>query len=340
MKIIFFEIQDEDKHTIQSLIENNTDLQNNEIVFSPERLTSLSVSLAKNADIIGVFVNSLVTKEHMDAMPNLKLILAMSTGFDNIDTSYAKTKNIAVYNVPGYGSRTVAEFTFALILGLSRKICAAYRQVKDEQNFSISSFEGFNLQGKTLGIIGTGRIGQNVAKIAKGFEMNIICYDAFENKDAAKEIDFTYAPLPEVLASSDIITLHVPYNKDTHHLINKKNLSSVKQGAYIINTSRGEVAETEALIEGLNSQKISGIGIDVLEGEKNLTDEWHLIASEHETEEQLKMLALDHALINHPRVIYTPHIAFFTKEAKKEIVTTTIQNIVSFLQNIPQNKIL
>lgn len=339
MKIIFYEIQEEDKKSIESLIASTKELQQCEIVYSPERLTSLSLPLAHDADIVGVFVNSPITQEHMDAMPNLKLIVTMSTGFDHIDTAYAKTKNIAVCNVPGYGSRTVAEFTFALILGLSRKLCAAYRQVKDQQNFSISPFEGFNLQGKTLGIIGTGRIGQNVAKIAKGFEMNIICYDAFENKEAAKEIGFTYMPLIELLSSSDIITIHVPYNKDTHHLIHKQNITSVKQGACIINTARGEVIETEALIEGLHAQRLSGVGIDVLEGEKNLTDEWHLIASEHETETQLKMLALDHALIKHPRVIYTPHIAFFTKEAKKEIVTTTIENISSFLNNIEKNRV-
>ncbi len=340
MKIIFYEKTTEDEAGLRELISGNDALKGAEVEFVSGKIDESNIALAHNADVLGVFVNSEVRQAQIDQLPNLKLIVTLSTGFDHIDIGYAKSKNITVCNVPGYGSRTVAEFTFALMLGLTRKAFAAYRQVKDNHDFSIANFEGFNLQGKTLGIVGTGRIGQNVAKIAKGFEMNLLAFDAFPNETAAAEIGFKYVSLDELLSSSDIVTLHVPYNKDTHHLINSTNIVKFKKGSILINTSRGEVAETDALLHGLDQEILSGLGIDVIEGERALIDEWKILAGGKETPEQQRILAEDNALINHPKVVYTPHIAFYTKEAKREILQTTVSNIEGFVGGKSQNVIL
>lgn len=339
MTITFFEATPEDESIITNLVSAQEGLKGAEIIFVPEVLSPSNIAKAKDAEVLGVFIHSAVTKEVIEQLPKLKLIVTLSTGFDHIDTAYAKTKNIAVANVPAYGSRTVAEFTFALMLGLSRKTFAAYRQVKDTHNFTIEPFEGFNLQGKTLGIIGTGRIGQNVAQIAQGFGMHLLAFDAFPNEEAAKKFNFAYVPLNTLLNQSDVITLHVPYNKDTHYLLNLKNISQCKRGAFLINTSRGEVIETQALVEALDNGTLEGVGIDVIEGEKQLIDEWHLAVKSSETAEHLKTLLQDHVLIDHPKVAYTPHIAFFSKEAKHEILNTTVENIVGFVGGTLRNQI-
>lgn len=335
MKIVFCGLNLEDKTAFEKMFQEHESLNAAEVVFLDKPFSENNFSVAQDADVLAVFVNSEVRQKHIDQMLNLKLILTMSTGFDHVDFAYAATKKIAVCNVPAYGSRTVAEFTFALILGLSRKTLHAYRQVKNTHNYNIEELEGFNLQGKTLGIVGTGRIGQNVAAIARGFELNVIAYDAFENPEAAEKYNFKYTSLENLLANSDIVTLHVPYNKDTHHLINKNNISKIKKGALLINTSRGEVLETESLLMAIKEKMISGAGLDVLEGERMLADEIHVL--EHTNQEQLKTLIEDHILIDMPEVAYTPHVAFFTKEAKKEIATTTFKNLEAFLKNSPQN---
>ena len=339
MKIVFFEANEGDQATLASLIKTNQLLAGAEVTFIKEKLSGENLTQAREAEVLGVFINSLIKQEQIDQLPHLKMIVTMSTGFDHIDTAYAQSKNIVVANVPAYGSRTVAEFTFALMLGLSRKAFAAYRQVKDQQDFSISNYEGFNLQGKTLGIIGTGRIGQNVAEIAKGFGMKMLAYDTFPNVEASARLGFVYTCLEVLLSQSDVVTLHVPYNPQTHHLLNSENIFKIKPGALLINTSRGEVVETESLITALDQNLLAGVGIDVLEGERQLIDEWHLVASGSETQAQLKTLVIDHALINHPKVAYTPHIAFFTKEAKHEILSTTVDDIASFAAGAPKNTV-
>ena len=200
--------------------------------------------------------------------------------------------------------------------------------------------EGFDLTGKTLGVIGTGKIGKNVVKIAKGFGMNVIAYDLFPNLTFAKENDFTYKNLPEVLIESDIVTLHTPYNKENHHLINKENISMMKKGVYFINTARGELVDTNALVWGLQEKIIAGAGLDVLEGEHELKEEVEIFHSPAKMKslrlEDYKMLLEDHVLMNMPNVIITPHIAFYTKEAVEEILKVTVLNIKGFISGSPQ----
>lgn len=337
MKIVFYETNEKDKQGLIDLLKSYPDVKAEYIA---DKLSAENIKT--DVEVISVFVGSEVKKQQIDGMPNLKLIATRSTGFDHVDVNYAKTKNITVCNVPAYGSRTVAEFAFALILSLSRKLFVAADQIKEGKGFDYQAFEGFNLQGKTIGIVGTGRIGLNAARIAKGFDMNILGFDVFPNEQKAKDYGFKYVALDELLANADVISLHVPYSKETHHLINKDNIKKVKKGALLINTSRGEVVDTEALLMALKAGVLGGAGLDVLEGERELKDETALLADNdpnHPSVEELKILIEDHALINMPNVIITPHIAFFSAEAKQEILKITVENITNFLHGQTTNPI-
>ncbi len=331
MKIIFFETTEEEKKVLPGLLEGL------DAVFLKEKLTLQNVGLAAEAEIVSVFVNSEISKEIIDLLPKAKLFATRSTGYDHVDISYAKEKGIAVCNIPSYGSKTVAEFAFALMLDLSRKISKASNQLRENASFDISNFRGFDLNGKTLGVVGTGRIGKNVIKIANCFGMKIAAYDVFPDAKFAEENNFKYLSLDEVLAESDIVTLHTPYNKETYHLINKKNISLFKNGAYLINTARGEIVETEALIDALKDGRLAGAGIDVLEGERKLKEEKKLLSSGGLSADHLKLIAQNHELINMTNVIVTPHIAFFSAEAEAEIVRSAADNIGSFVKGNPQN---
>ena len=318
MKITFFETRPEEESLVSPLLKE-------ECVFVKDKLTIQNIDLAKDTNIISIFINSKIDKEIIDSLPNLKLITTRSTGFDHIDTLYAKEKNIKVANVPSYGSETVAEFTFALILSLSRKIFEAKTSVIEKQRFDITNLQGFDLNGKTLGVIGTGRIGQNIIKIASAFGMKILASDIKPNAELATKFDFKYTDIETLLKNSDIVTLHVPYFSENKHLINSSNISLMKESAYLINTARGELIETQALLKALSSKKIAGAGLDVLEAER-------------ETKEGSELLE-NHTLINMPNVLITPHIAFFSREACTEISKTTVQNIKSFIDGNTENLI-
>lgn len=331
MKTIFFESTAEDKINYQKSV--------SDAVFYEEKLTLANIDKALDADILCVFINSEIKKEIIDALPNLKYIVTRSTGYDHIDGAYAKEKNISVSNIPSYGSNTVAEFTFGLILNLSRKIFQASHQIKEGSHFELSKLKGFDLNGKTLGVVGTGRIGKNVIHMAKGFNMNILAYDLFPNAEYATEQNIKYVTLDELLSNSDIITMHAPYTKENHHMINKENIIKIKKGAYIVNTARGELIDTEALLLGIQSGILSGVGLDVLEGERELKEEFHLKYSDEHNNINYKTLLENHVLINIPEVIITPHVAFYTEEAENEIVNTTVENIKSFEQGQIKNTI-
>ncbi|HUD02460.1 MAG TPA: NAD(P)-dependent oxidoreductase [Candidatus Paceibacterota bacterium] len=289
------------------------------------------------AEMLCTFVNGHVDAAVFDKYPKLKLIATRSTGFDHIDLAEAKARGIAVASVPSYGVNTVAEFAFALILALSRRVCEAHEQVSETGSFSQERLTGFDLQGKTIGIVGGGHIGMYAIKIANGFGMRVVVFDAHRDEALAKNNNFSYATLEELLAESDIITLHVPYNEHTHHLINLQNISLIKKGAYLINTARGAVVETEAIIAALKSGTLAGAGLDVLEEEGDMSDELALLSGPHPKEEELKVVLENHYLINHPRVIITPHIAFDTNEAVRRILDTTIENIAGFEKGEPKN---
>lgn len=333
MKITFFEVPKGEQIIFTNL------LTGFEISFFEEELNEENAHLAKDADIVSLFVNSEVSKEIIDQIPNLKFIATRSTGYDHIDREYCVTKGIQISNVPAYGSKTVAEFAFALLLNLSRKIFDADRQLKEEGDFSIFKLQGFDLNEKTIGVIGTGKIGKNSIKIAKGFNMNVLAYDLYPDMAFAKEAGFLYKSLEEVLAQSDVITLHAPYSKENYHLINKEKIALMKKGVYLINTARGELIDTDALVWGLEKGIIGGAGLDVMEGERELKEEIEILSSENKRDKvkDYKTLLEDRVLIEMSNVIVTPHIAFYSKEAEGEIIKITAENIKSFVSGTTQN---
>ncbi len=293
--------------------------------------------LDPQTEILGVFVASKVDKTVFDTLPHLKLIVTMSTGFDHIDLAEAKKRNIPVCNVPTYGENTVAEHTMSLLLALSRKLFPSVKRVK-EGVFNYEGLRGFDLKGKTLGVIGTGHIGAHVIRMAKGFEMNIIAFDAFPNKELEKTLGFTYKPLDTLLAESDVVTLHLPLFKDTEHIINKQNITKLKKSAYIINTARGPLIETEALTWALETGHIAGAGLDVLEDENFVQNPEKLLTSDPKAED-IKISLMNNLLIDHPNVIITPHNAFNSMEALERIMDVTIENVKKFAAGETQNDV-
>ena len=310
-------------------------LQGHDAVFIDGSVSIDALKESADAEIVSIFVGSGLAKEHIEALPRLACITTRSTGFDHIDTKYAQEKGIVVCNVPKYGARTVAEFAFALILTLSRRIFEAFYQVREAGNFKTEALEGFDLYKKTLGVIGTGNIGKNVVRIAKGFGMQVRMLDKFPDQSLADE-QAQYASFDALLAESDIITLHVPYLPENHHLLNMEAFAKIKKGAFVVNTARGELIDTEALVDALKSGQVAGAGLDVLEEERVLKDEIELVKG-IESIHELKVLIQDHALIDMPRVVITPHIAFFSREAYHEILATTAENITNFIAGHPSN---
>ncbi|MBU0611850.1 hydroxyacid dehydrogenase [Patescibacteria group bacterium] len=333
MKIVLFEVPKIEQEILTRMVGDA------DVSFLEEKLTEENTEKALNAEIISVFINSEINKNIIDALPSLKLIVTRSVGFDHIDVNYCKEKGIKVSNVPAYGSHTVAEFAFALLLNLSRKTYDAYHKLREGADFSIFDLQGFDLFGKTIGVIGVGKIGKNTVKIAKGFGMNVIAYDLYPDLNFAKENNFVYKTLNEVLSESDVISLHAPYTKENHHLINKENISLMKKGVYLINTARGELIDTDALIWGLKEKIIAGAGLDVMEGERELKDEFEILAYADNAKkiEDYKILLEDRVLIDMPNVIVTPHVAFYSKEAEEGILKTTAENITAFMTGNPQN---
>lgn len=287
------------------------------------------------ATIISVFVNSNVSAEIMDLMPKLKLIAVRATGYNNVDLAAAAQRGIAVVNVPAYGDHTVAEYAFGLILSLLRKIPASMAAVENGN----PPLRGHDISGKTLGVIGTGRIGQKVISIAKAFNMNVIAYDPFPNKHAARKLGFHYVTLQNLLKNSHIVTLHAPYNSNNHHLIGVKEFTLMRRGSYIINTARGELIDNQALISALENNHLAGAALDVLEGEKLIShqEEIHLLRSKELDPYSLELSFEVTTLLKMPNVIITQHNAYNSWEAIRRINLVTVENIALFLKKKPQN---
>ena len=329
MKIAFFEIKNWEKKFLKRKLRNIS------VEFYPFALDESNVNIAKNFNIISVFIYSRMDKKVISSLPSLKLITTRSTGFDHIDLKEAKKRKILVCNVPFYGENTVAEHTFALILSLSRNVHKSYLRTL-RGDFSIEGLKGFDLKDKTLGVIGAGHIGLHVIRIAKGFGMQVLAFDTHQNKFLAEVLGFKYVSLEHLLKNSHIITLHIPYNKSTHHLINRENINLIRKGAILINTSRGAIVDTEALIEALDKKILSGVGLDVLEGEELIKEEKQLLYDKRKLE-VLANLVKGHILLSRDNVVFTPHIGFYSQEALERILETTVSNIFRFLEGRPQN---
>jgi D-lactate dehydrogenase len=287
-------------------------------------------NLDPEAEVISVFVTSTVTREMIEKLPKLRLIACRSTGFNNIDFEATKERDIAVVNVPTYGESTVAEYAFTLLLSLVRRMKDVLRP--DTSQLDQSAMVGQDLIGKTMGVIGTGHIGQYSLRIAKGFSMNVIAYDAFPKNELQDELGFKYVSLEELLKQSDFVTIHAPYLPATHHLLNEESLASMKKGALLINTARGEIVDTGALVDSLTSGHLGGAAIDVIEGEVLLNhhEETALLRSETIPDELMRHGIEISLLKKLPNVIVSPHNAFNTLEAVQRINTTSAQNIIDF----------
>ena len=338
-KVLFFYNEEWEKEYFESQV--NGDLSNGQTGFDIDYKKGNAQDYSDISDdeveIISVFVGSKIGAEMMDRFPNLKYIATRSTGFDHIDLEEAKKRGIQVSNVPAYGSQTVAEFAFALLLAVSRKIFPAYDQILEKGSFNKEGLRGFDLEGKTLGVLGTGKIGKHVIKIAKGFGMRVVAFDRHPDQDYAQKMNFEYADFDEVLVQADVLTLHLPYNPETHHILNEEAFEKMKKGVVIINTSRGGVIDTEALVEALKDGIVQGAGLDVLEAEIYMGNELDLLKDENSRDEDVNTVLNNQYLIENPNVIITPHNAFNTKEAIERIFDVTFENLVSFKNGEPIN---
>lgn len=290
MKVSIFETKEREKEFLSQ------QLAQFDVTFVSDPLTAHNAKDFTDSEVMATMAYSELTKETLDQLPHLKYITTRSTGFDHIDVDYCKTRNILVSNVPAYGAVTVAEHTFALILALAKNLLPSVKRAQ-EGDFSLDGLTGFDLDGKTIGIVGAGHIGQATIKIAKGFGMKVVVYSRTQDEALAKELGFDYLPLDELLATSDIVSLHVPYSKETHHLINKENISKFKKGSILINTARGGVVETEAILDGLEKGILSCAGLDVLEEECAIKEEQQLLTSEFLKECDIKTQLLNHVLL-------------------------------------------
>lgn len=305
-----------------------------QLKFYSENLGEQHLPEIKDCQIIFVVNYSPVTREIVEQLQETKLIVAGATGFNNIDVKACESKGILVSNTPGYSDDTVAEYAVTLMLMLIRHAHKAFLRAKDN-NFSWDGLMGQTLRGKTLGIIGTGIIGLKVIEIAKGFGMKVLAYDISEKPEKAAELGFTYVALENVLAGSDIVSLHITANKTTYHFINHETIKLFKKGALLINTSRGEVVDTKALIWALDHGIITGAALDVLE-EERLCQENRLLQPDI-TLEKLEKYALNQHLLHREDVLITPHVGWYTKEAVQNMMNINLSNILSFIEGTPQN---
>lgn len=330
MEIVIFEVEPWENATFEPLVTSH------QVKFVHQPLNQQNVKEYQSAEVISTFIYSDLDLEILQQLPNLKLIATRSTGFDHIATDYCHQQDITVCNVPAYGENTVAEHVFGLLLTISHKLTEAVDRTR-KGDFSQQGLQGFDLQGKTLGVIGTGSIGQCVIRIAKGFQMKVMAFDTKPQTHLAAALGFRYASMADVLSTADIITLHVPANPKTYHLIAQAQFAQMKPGVVIINTSRGSLIDVHALLEALAEGKVAAAGLDVLPEEPVMREEAELLRSVYRKRHNLDTLLADHVLLRLRNVIITPHSAFNTREAVQRILDTTVENIINFDQGNPSN---
>lgn len=306
---------------IDFAFENRADIRLEGCEFTihpPLRTADEIVAAAAEADVLCMRDQfGRVTPEVLACLPNLKLIVTRSAGYDHINLEEAARRGIPVCNVPDYGARMIAEHAFGLLLAVARNIVRGDERYRRERRFSDQGLQGIELYGKTLGVIGTGRIGKHSVRIGKGFGMRVIAHDVVESREAARQLSFGYVPLETVLMESDVVTLHVTLNETTHHLIDAGRLAQMKKGAILINTSRGAVVDTQALIDALRAGHLGGAGLDVLEDERDA-----------------------HYDFSGLNVVVTPHLGWYTDGAVERILKVTLENIAAFLRGEIINRVV
>jgi len=289
-----------------------------------------NLEIAKNCEVLSVFIYSKMDAGILAKLPNLKMIATRSTGTDHIDVAVCKKKKIEVLNVPIYGSNTVAEYAFGLILAVAKNIVEAHQAVEEDE-FNPEGLTGIDLYGKTLGVVGLGKIGANVAKMGRGFGMKILAVEKYPDEKVIRRFKVKLVDLETLLKESDVVTLHVPAIKETYHMINRNNIKLMKEGAILINTSRGAVVETSAILWALNKEILRGVGLDVVE-EEDKVESMSMVMSKRPTKDDLQDVLSYHMLRDRDDVVFTPHNAFNTEEAIGRIIKTTVENIKEFVK--------
>jgi len=312
-------------------------LKPHRLLFFDEPLGAAALDRIQDAEVLSVFIYSRVDRAVLERLARLRLIATRSTGYDHIDLAACAARGVAVLNVPSYGENTVAEHAFALILSLSRNVHKSYLRMQ-RNDFSIEGLTGFDLQGKTLGVVGAGHIGLHVVRIAKGFGMNVLVCDVNRQPFLAEVLGYQYTSLDALCRHSDIISLHVPYNQHTHHLINMENIKTIKRGAILINTARGAVVDTDALLWGLEKGVLGGAGLDVIEGEELILEEGQLLHDPSNLE-KWRTIITDRRILSMDNVVFTPHNSFNSREALVRILDSTIENIQGGLAGQGKNVI-
>jgi len=330
MEIVIFEAEQWEQQSFQELAAEHN------LSFTREPLNPETASRYATAEIISTFIYSELSVDTLKCMEGLRFIATRSTGFDHIDLNWCRNHKIAVANVPTYGERTVAEHVFALLLAISHHLVEATDRTR-KGDFTLQGLQGFDLQGKTLGIIGTGNIGLCVIRIAGGFGMEIIAYDVKRDHAASERLGFEYVDFDTLLRRADIISLHVPANKHTRNMLAQEQFDRMKQGVVIVNTARGEVINVVDLVAALGSGRVAAAGLDVLPDEPTIREEAELLRSFFREKHDLETLLADQILLRLRNVIITPHCAFNTREAVQRIIDTSVDNIRSFLEGRPQN---
>ena len=330
MKIVVFEAEEHEAEVFERIGPAH------QISLVKEPLRADNAASFADTEIVSTFIYSKMERSVLERIPTLKLIATRSTGYDHIDTDYCRDKGIAVVNVPTYGENTVAEHVFVLLLALSHRLPEAIERARSGR-FSPEGLQGFDIAGKTLGVIGTGNIGRHVVRIAKGFSMDVVAHDIRPNRQFAAKSGFRYVGFNELLAASDVISLHVPATPETHNFLSADAFARMKDGVIVINTARGSLIDSSALITALRSGKVAGAGLDVLPDEPLIREEAELISSIYRNQHDLRDLVADHILLHMPKVIVTPHSAFNTREAVQRIVETTVENIEAFIDGCPKN---
>lgn len=299
MHIVFLEVDREDQKLVRERFPQATVIDQ---ILTDGKL----VEECKDAEVVSCFINTRFSKEIIQGLPKLKLIVTRSVGYDHIDKDACKDRGITVCNVPDYGSHVIAEHVFALLLSTLRHVTKGDRKVEGG-TFDYHGLRGMALRGKTIGIVGTGKIGRKVAEIAHGFGMEILAVDECRTIELVEQLGLRYVSLPELLSQSDIITLHLPNTKETLHMIDASAFSQMKNGVVLVNTARGALIDSQALLDALNSGKVAYALLDVLEHEQNF--------------------AKNKELISHPKVVTTPHIAFYADDSMHNMYSDAFKSI-------------
>ena len=319
IKIAFFDTKEYDR----SLFNEYNKKYGYEITYLESKLKSETAPLAKGYDVVCIFVNDVVDEKTINILKEdgVKLIALRCAGFNNVDIK--NLNGLMTVRVPAYSPYAVAEHTAALLLSIDRKIYKAYQRTR-KYNFTLNGLLGFDIHGKTVGVIGAGKIGKAFINIMNGFGTRVIAYDKFEDKELAKEMNFEYVDIDTLYKESDIISLHCPLTDENYKMINEESLNKMKDGVILINTSRGKLIDTKSLIKKLEEGKIGGLGLDVYEDEEEffLND----MSNSFVRDEELSIL------LTMPNVVVTSHQAFFTKEALNKIALDTCENIKEFFE--------